>query len=320
MDIRNKKILISGGSGFLGTNLIGKFLRSGIDRKNIYAPGSQELDLRLRENCEKAVRGMDIVIHAAGITGNVELHRAHPGQIFYDNLIMGVELMEAARKAGVEKFVTIGSATEYPENARLPFREEDLWVGPVEENHASYTVAKKMLLVQAQAYRKQYGFNAIHLLLTSMYGSGEHEDGGPIPAIIRRAEEAKRDGEKSITVWGTGKPTRDFLYVEDAAEGILLAAEKYDKPEPVNLGSGFEISIREIAEMIVGLFGLKVELKFDDSKPDGQMRRILETGRAEKEFAFKATTDLTDGLQKTIEYHIGGPARLASDNVAGKRA
>ncbi|MBU6500530.1 MAG: NAD-dependent epimerase/dehydratase family protein [Patescibacteria group bacterium] len=303
MDLKNKKILVTGGGGFLGQNLIKKLLERNVARENIYSPSAAELDLRVRRNCEEAVKGAGLVIHAAGITGNVQMHRDHPGQIFYDNLVMGVELMEAARKAGVEKFVTIGSATEYPENARLPLREEDLWVGPVEENHAPYTVAKKMLLVQAQAYRRQYGFNAIHLLLTSMYGSGEHKDGGPIPSIIQRVADARKSGSKYIEVWGTGKPTRDFLYAEDAVEGIVLAAEKYDKPEPINLGSGYEISIREVAETIMKSMGLKAELKFDTSKPDGQMRRILDTGRAEKEFGFKAVTDFEDGLRKTIAYH-----------------
>src|SRR3989344_8682498 len=213
MDLKDKKILVTGGSGFLGQHLIRKLRERGVPEKNIFAPRSAELDLRLRENCEKAVRGTNLVIHTAAITGNVELHKSKPADIFYDNLIMGVELMEAARKAGAEKFVTIGSATEYPDNARLPFREDDLWAGPVELFHAPYTVAKKMLLVEAQAYRKQYGFNAVHILLTNMYGPGEHEDGGPIPSIIKRVAEAQKSGTQHLEIWGTGKPTRDFLYV-----------------------------------------------------------------------------------------------------------
>ncbi len=211
--------------------------------------------------------------------------------------------MEAARKSGVEKFVTIGSATEYPDNARLPFREDDLWGGPVEPLHAPYTVAKKMLLVQAQAYRKQYGFNAVHLLLTNMYGPGEHNDGGPIPALIRRVGDAKRNGLPEVEVWGTGRATRDFLYVEDSAEGVVRALQVYDKAEPVNLGSGFEISIKELAELIKKLMNYEGTLRFDASRPEGQPRRVLDTSRAEREFGFKATTDFENGLRKTIIYH-----------------
>jgi len=305
MNLKDKKILVTGSAGFLGKSLIRKLLERGVPEKNIFAPGSAKLDLRKRENCEKAVEGIEVVIHLAGITSGVDFHQKMPAEIFYDNLLMGVELMEAARKAGVRKFVSIGSATEYPDKTPAPFKEENIWDGIPEPTHLPYAIAKKMLLVQAQAYRKQYGFNAIHLLLTSMYGPGEREAGGPIPSIIKRAAEAKKAGASYIEVWGTGKPTRDFLYVEDAAEGILLAAERYDKPEPVNLGSGRGVSIKETAEIILKLTDLRAELRFDASKPDGQMCRILNVERAEKEFGFRASTAFEEGIKETIKYHLG---------------
>jgi GDP-L-fucose synthase len=303
MDLKSKKILLTGGAGFLGSHVVKKLLDCGVRRENIFVPRSRELDLRDKKNCERVVLGQNLVIHLAGITGDTEFHRENPAKIFYDNLMMGVELMEAARLTGVEKFVTIGSATEYPENAPLPMSEENLWIGFPEAVHAPYTVAKKMLLVQAQAYRKQYSFNAIHLLLTNMYGPGkEAAKGFVITNIIKRVLEAERSGKNEIEVWGTGKPTRDFLYVEDAAEGIVLAAEKYDKPEPVNLGSGWEVSIKEIAETICGLMNFKGKIRWDIEKPDGQLRRMLDTGRAEREFGFRPRTSLENGLRATIEW------------------
>ena len=304
MDSKNKKILITGGNGFLGQHVVRKLVDRGVPKENIFTPGAKELDLRERKNCDAAVKSREVVFHLAGNTGNVELSRVHPAEVFYDNLVMGVELMDAARAAGAEKFITIGSALEYPNNAPLPFKEEDLWSGPFEAFHAPYTIAKKMLLVQAQAYRKQYGFNAVHAVLTSMYGPGEHEDGGPIPAFIKRIEEAKRSGTDFIEAWGTGAPTRDFLYVEDAVEGIILMAEKYDKPDPVNLGSGMEISIKELIKLIVSIMHFNGEVRWDSSKPDGQPRRMLDTSRAELEIGFKATTRLEEGLKKTIDWHL----------------
>lgn len=304
MDLRSKRILVTGGGGFLGGHVIRKLKERGVPEKSIFAPRASELDLRLRENCEKAVRGIDLVIHAAAVAGSVEVHMSKPARSFHDNLMMGVELMEAARKAGAEKFVVIGSATEYPDNAPLPFREEDLWLGPVERLHAPYTVAKKMLLVQAQAYRKQYGFNAVHVLLTAMYGPGEFGDRGPIPALIRRIAEAKSDGLGRVGVWGTGRATRDFLYVGDAAEGIMRVAEDYDEPEPINLASGIEISIRELSELIARLMDFKGELHFDPRKPEGQPRRVLDPSRAERKLGFKTTTGLEEGLKETINWHL----------------
>ena len=303
MDWREKKILVTGAAGFLGNHIVAYLKKRGIDESNILTPRSAEYDLRKRADCERAVAGRDLVIHAAGITGNAEFHKAHPADIFYENLTMGVELMEAARKAGVKKFVTIGSATEYPNNAPLPFKEENLWIGPVESMHAPYTVAKKMLLAQGQAYRAQYQWNAIHLLLTNMYGPGEKKDGGPIPSLIVRTAQAKVSNEATITVWGTGRATRDFLYVEDAAEAIVLAAEKYDGGEPVNIGSGYEISIREVAESIASEMQFKGRLEFDATKPEGLPRRMLDVSRAEREFGFRAATSFKEGLRKTIAAH-----------------
>ncbi len=303
MNFIHKKILVAGGSGFFGTHIIEGLLKRGVPKENIFSPRAKELNLRDKKNCESAVNGRDIVIHLAGVTGNAEFHRAHPAEIFYDNLMIGVELMEAARLAGVKKFVSIGSVTEYPETVRLPFREEDLWIGAPEPIHAPYTVAKKMLLVQAQAYRKQYGFNAIHILLTNMYGPGEHNDGGPIPELIHKIGEAKKKGADFIEGWGTGHPTRDFLYVKDAADGVLLAAEKYDRPEPINLASGFEISMGELATLIAQVMDFKGEISWDSKKPDGQIRRALDTSRIEREVGFKATTDFKTGLKETIKWH-----------------
>lgn len=302
MDLRDKKILLTGGNGFLGTHVLEALIARGVSQENVFMPRSAELDLRILTNCARAVKGRQIVIHTAGITGNAEFHKAHPGSIFYDNLVMGVQLMEAARNAGVEKFVTIGSATEYPSSAVMPLTEDELWIGPVERNHEAYTIAKKMLLVEAQAYRSQYGFNAIHLLLTSMYGPGERIDGGPIPSLIKRIAEAKAGGVDAVGVWGTGNATRDFLYVEDAAQGIVLATESYDKPEPVNLGSGREISIRELAETIGRIMDYKGSFDFDPMKPEGQARRLMDTSRA-LDFKFHSETDFEQGLKKTIASH-----------------
>ena len=306
MNLANKKILVAGGNGFLGPYVIQKLIDHGAQKENMYAPRGEACDLRVLENCEKAVAGRELVLNLAGTTGNAQFHRDHPAEIFYDNLMIGIQLMEAARRAGVQKFISIGSATEYPENALLPYTEENLWLGFPAPTHAPYSIAKKMTLVQAQAYRRQYGFNAVYLLPVNMYGPGEKFDKSSshvIAALIRKVYEAKRDGKDCIEVWGTGKATREFLYVEDGAEGIILAAERYDNPEPVNLGSSMEISIKDLAELICKLMDFKGEILWDKTKPDGQPRRRLDTSRAKEYFGFEAQTPFEQGLINTINWY-----------------
>ncbi len=242
----------------------------------------------------------------AAKVGGIGFNQEKPGELFYDNLLMGIQLMEAARQAGVEKFVALGTVCAYPKFTPVPFKEDDLWNGYPEETNAPYGLAKKMLLVQSQAYRTQYGFNSIFLLPVNLYGPGDNFDlksSHVIPALIRKVFEAKKEGRDYIDAWGTGSPTREFLFVEDAAEGILSAAEKYDKPEPVNLGSAMEISIKDLLELICRLMDFKGEIRWDATKPDGQPRRCLDTSRAEKEFGFKAQTAFEDGLKKTIVWY-----------------
>ena len=308
IDLTKKKILITGAWGFLGRHLTKNLLeKRKVPRENLFLPTSQELDLRKWENCQKAVQGQDIVIHLAAKVGGIGLNREKPAELFYDNLIMGVQLMEAARQAGVEKFVAIGTVCAYPKFTPVPFKEKDLWSGYPEETNAPYGLAKKMLLVQSQAYRQQYGFNSIFLLPVNMYGPGDNFDpksSHVIAALIRKVYEAKKEGRNYIEVWGTGRASREFLYVEDGAEGIILATEKYDKPEPVNLGSGMEISIKDLTKLICQFMNFKGEIRWDISKPDGQPRRCLDISRAKKEFGFEAKTNFEEGLKKTIDWYI----------------
>ena len=306
MELKNKKILLTGGGGFLGKEVRAALIQKGVSEGNIKAPSSQECDLRSAEACHKAVEGMDAVVHLAAVVGGIGANREHPGKFFYENAIMGIQLIEAARQAGVEKFVTIGTICAYPKITPVPFKEEDLWNGYPEETNAPYGLAKKMLLVQGQAYREEYGFNAIYLLPVNLYGPGDNFDPSSshvIPALIRKVHEAKKAGSPSIEVWGTGTPTREFLYAKDAARGIVLALETYDKPEPVNLGAGFEISIADLVEKIVRLMDFKGEIHWDRTKPDGQPRRMLDTSRATKEFGFSATTSFDEGLRATIDWY-----------------
>ena len=303
----NKRVLLTGGAGFLGSfvrdNLIN---RRGVDPSSILVPRSRDLDLREWQNCVEAVRDVDVVIHLAAKVGGIGFNRKYPATLFFDNAIMGIQIMEAARQEGVEKFVAVGTVCAYPKYTPVPFKEEDLWIGYPEETNAPYGIAKKMLLVQAQAYRAQYRFNAIYLLPVNLYGPGDNfhpEDSHVIPALIRKIFEAKEAGQTRMTLWGTGKATREFLYVEDAAEGILLATEKYNESEPMNLGSGFEISIRDLARLISELIGYDGEIDWDATKPDGQPRRMLDVTRARDRLDFRPKVSLEEGLKRTIDWY-----------------
>lgn len=303
----NKKILVTGGAGFVGSPIIEKLKERGVKEENIRIPRSKNYDLRTWENCKKAVKNIDIVIHLAAKVGGIGFNRKYPGTLFYDNAIMGIQLMEAARQAEVEKFVAVGTVCAYPKFTPVPFKEQDIWDGYPEETNAPYGIAKKMQLVQAQAYRQEYGFNAIFLLPVNLYGPGDRfhlEYSHVIPALIRKTIDAKIEGKDEFMVWGTGNASREFLYVEDAAEGITMAAEKYDKPEPVNLGSGKEITIKDLVALIAGLVEYRGRIVWDKDKPDGQPRRCLDTSKAEREFGFKAKTDFREGLKKTIGWYV----------------
>jgi GDP-L-fucose synthase len=314
MDLSGKKILLTGGAGFLGKFVYRRLTAVGVPAALIYAPTIEGCDLRVREQCEKAVTGCDVVIHLAAKVGGIGFNREKPGELFYDNLMMGTQLMEAARKAGVEKFVGIATICAYPKHAPIPFKEDDLWNGYPEETNAPYGLAKKMLLVQAQAYRQQYGFNAITLFPVNLYGPGDNFDlasSHVMPALIRKVAEAKRTAAQYIEVWGTGSATREFLYVEDAAEAIIAATEHYDSPAPVNLGSGVEISIKDLVTLIAELMEYRGEIRWDPTKPDGQPRRMLDVTRAEQSFGFRAHTVLREGLQTTIKWYLSSEGRGA---------
>lgn len=302
--LQNKKIVVTGGNGFLGKHLVSLLMRE--KPLKLITPHSKEFDLRKASDCKKLFTGADIVIHLAANVGGIGYNQQNPATLFYDNLLMGVNAMHEAWKAGVQKFVAIGTICAYPKLTPVPFKESDLWNGYPEETNAPYGLAKKMLLVQAQAYRQQYGFNAIFLLPTNLYGPGDKFDRNishVIPALVRRFIEAKEQNATEVVVWGTGTPTREFLYVQDAAEGILLATKYYNKSEPVNIGSNFEISISELAHLIGDLVGYKGKILFDPSKPDGQPRRKIDVTRAQEEFLFLSSTTFEDGLRKTIAWY-----------------
>lgn len=306
---KGKKVILTGGSGFLGKVITQKMQEMGVDP---IIPRSSTDDLRKREICKRVVKGADIIIHAAGNVGGIGYNREHPGTLFFDNLIMGVQLMEEARLAGVQKFVAIGTICAYPKFTPVPFNEEDIWNGYPEETNAPYGLAKKMLLVQSQSYRQEFGFNSIFLLPVNLYGPGDNFNpvsSHVIPALIKKFIDAKERNEEFVSVWGTGKATREFLYVDDCAMGILLATEKYDKPDPVNLGSSFEISIKELAELIKKLTGFSGKIVWDITKPDGQPRRKLDTTKAKKEFGFQSKTNFEEGLKKTIDWYKNKPER-----------
>jgi GDP-L-fucose synthase len=315
----NKKVLVTGGAGFLGKQVVSKLEERGC--RGIFVPRSKDYNLTDMEAVKRLYRDArpDVVIHLAARVGGIGANMNNPGSFFYNNLMMGVQLIEQGRISGLQKFVAIGTICAYPKFTPVPFKEENLWDGYPEETNAPYGLAKKMLLVQSQAYRRQYGFNTIYLLPVNLYGPGDNFDpeySHVIPALIKKVFDAKRNSEEKIVAWGSGKPTREFLYVEDAAEGIVLATEKYNKPEPVNLGAGFEISIKALAELICELAGFDGRIEWDTSRPDGQPRRRLDTSRAQKEFGFTAKVDFREGLKRTIEWYkkttpVSGDIKIA---------
>ncbi len=297
---------VSGGRGFLGSFVVEKLREQGC--KDVFVPRSQVYDLREKEQALRLFDDArpDVFLHLAAVVGGIGANRKNPGRFFYDNAIMGLNVIEAARVKGVEKFVCVGTICSYPKFTPVPFREEDFWNGYPEETNAPYGLAKKMLLVQLQAYREQYGLRGIYLTPVNLYGPGDNfdlETSHVIPALIRKCWEAKRGHAGKIIAWGTGEATREFLYVEDAAEALVLAAEKYDKPGLVNLGSGEEISIRELLELIRGIVGYEGAVEWDRTKPDGQPRRCLETSRAWREFGWRAKTRLREGLERTVAWY-----------------
>lgn len=301
-----KRVLVTGGAGFLGEHVVKKLEESGC--KEIFIPQSKDYNLVEMEAVKRLYQEAkpNIVIHLAARVGGIGANMKNPGSFFYDNLMMGAQMMEQGRLFGLEKFVAIGTICAYPKFTPVPFKEEDLWNGYPEETNAPYGLAKKMLLVQSQAYSRQYDFNSIYLLTVNLYGPGDNFDPDSshvIPALIKKVYDARDKGERRIVVWGSGNPSREFLYVEDAAEGIVLATEKYGKADPVNLGAGFEISIKDLAELICELSGFDGEIEWDTSMPDGQPRRCLDTSRAKEEFGFEARTDFREGLRRTIEWY-----------------
>lgn len=301
---QEKTVLVSGGGGFLGSYVSQQLQQKKV--KRLVVPRSKDYDLTYQENCRKVVEGIDVVIHLAGKIGGIGLNVEKPGEVFYENITMGTHLMEESRKAGVEKFVAMGTVCSYPKYTPLPFNEDRLWDGYPEESNAPYGLAKKMLLVQSQAYRQQYGFNSIVLLSTNFYGPRDHFDersSHVISAIIKKVHEAVAQGRSEISLWGDGRPTRDLLYVEDAARGIILAAERYDKGEPVNLGTGREISIRDLAQTICRLMGYTGKINWNESKPGGQPRRCVSIARAKEEFGWQPLVSLEEGLKETVEWY-----------------
>jgi GDP-L-fucose synthase len=304
----SRRVLVTGGGGFLGGALLKTLGNCGA--RDVFAPRSKEFDFRERDAIRRCLESArpDVILHAAGVVGGIGANRLHPGRFFYDNAIMGVQLIEEARRAGVKKFVCLGTICAYPKLAPVPFREEDLWNGYPEETNAPYGLAKKMLLVQLQAYRKEYGFDGIYLLPVNLYGPRDNfdlETSHVIPAMIRKFLEARASGANEVVLWGDGSPTREFLYVDDAAAGIVAAAERYDGAEPVNLGSSQEISIRDLATLIAGEAGFAGGIRWDTSRPNGQPRRKLDVSRAEKLFGWRSKTTLLEGIRLTVSWYRG---------------
>jgi GDP-L-fucose synthase len=306
LDLKKQRILVTGGAGFLGRQVINQLCLAGAERQKITVTRSRDCDLRVLENCQRAVDQQDIVIHLAAHVGGIGLNQAKPAELFYDNLMMGTQLIHAAYQAGVEKFVCVGTICAYPKFTPVPFQEDDLWNGYPEETNAPYGIAKKALLVQLQAYRQQYGFNGIYLLPVNLYGPEDNFDpksSHVIPALIRKVHEAQVRGEKQLPVWGDGSPTREFIYSEDAALGIVMGTVFYNQPQAVNLGTGDEISIRDLINLICELMEFDGEIVWETDKPNGQPRRCLDTQRAKQAFGFTSQVDFKQGLKNTIDWY-----------------
>ncbi|MDF2681164.1 MAG: GDP-fucose synthetase [Brevibacillus sp.] len=310
LNLAPKRIVVTGGAGFLGKHVVEKLHRASCE--HVFIPRSREYDLRKERDIQNMLQDFrpDIIIHLAAVVGGIGANQKNPGKYFYDNLIMGTQLIEQSRLFGIEKFVAIGTICSYPKYTPVPFHESDLWDGYPEETNAPYGLAKKMMLVQSQAYREQYGFNSIFLLPVNLYGPGDNfdlETSHVIPAIIRKCVEAEQNKDTSIVLWGTGEVTREFIYVEDAAEAIVSATRSFNQSEPVNIGSGEEMSIRELAAVIKSLSGFRGEIIWDTSRPDGQPRRLLDVSKAKDRFGFEAKTSLLTGLQRTIDWYRNHP-------------
>ncbi len=305
LELENKRILVTGGAGFLGRQVIDQLCQNGADRDKITVTRSHDCDLRVWENCQRAVDQQDIIIHLAAHVGGIGLNREKPGELFYDNLIMGTQLIHAAYQQGTEKFVCVGTICAYPKFTPVPFKEDDIWNGYPEETNAPYGIAKKALLVQLQSYRQQYGFNGVYLLPVNLYGPEDNfnpSSSHVIPALIRKVQEAQSRGEKQLPVWGDGSPTREFLYSTDAARGIVMGTQFYNDAEPVNLGTGYEISIKDLITLICELMEYDGEIVWETDKPNGQPRRCLDTERAKQAFGFTAEVEFRTGLKNTIDW------------------
>lgn len=306
LDLKDKRILVTGGAGFLGRQVISQLCIAGADQQKITVTRSRDYDLRSLENCQRAVDQQDLIIHLAAHVGGIGLNQVKPAELFYDNLMMGTQLIHAAYQLGVEKFVCVGTICAYPKFTPVPFKEDDLWNGYPEETNAPYGIAKKALLVQLQAYRQQYGFNGIYLLPVNLYGPEDNFDTSSshvIPALIRKVHEAQIKGDSELKVWGDGSPTREFLYSEDAARGIVMGTQSYNDPEPVNLGTGYEISIRNLISLICELMEFDGQIVYETDKPNGQPRRCLDTERAKQAFGFVAQVDFKQGMKNTIDWY-----------------
>jgi GDP-L-fucose synthase len=310
LSLQDKRILVTGGAGFLGKQVVEQLSLAGADLDKITIPRSRELDLCKLENCHEAVKNQDIVVHLAAHVGGIGLNREKPAELFYDNLMMGTQLIHAAYQAGVEKFICVGTICAYPKFTPVPFKEDDLWNGYPEETNAPYGIAKKALLVQLESYRLQYGFNGIYLLPVNLYGPEDNfnpNSSHVIPALIRKVYEAGQRGDKQLPVWGDGSPTREFLYSTDAARGIVMATQKYEEAAPVNLGTNHEIAIRDLVETICELMDFAGEIVWQTDKPNGQPRRCLDTQRAKEKFGFVAQTEFRQGLKNTIDWYRQNP-------------